>query len=92
MSQDTTSPSDGGSGAATADRRSGGAGPNVASPSAGIDGILIRIHAVIWYSDMRDSTRRSLWTGFCDHFRPEYANIGHLYRAGYGVERDYMLA
>ena len=41
MSQNTMLPADAGPGAETADRRSGRAGPNLASPSAGIDGILI---------------------------------------------------
>ena len=41
MSRDTMLPADAGPGAETAARRGGRAGPNVASPSAGIDGILI---------------------------------------------------
>ena len=66
MSRDTTSPSDGGSGAATADRRSGGAGPNVASPSAGIDGILIdRTADWLMSSALGETGVESIFEGCC---------------------------
>ena len=66
MSRDTTSPSDGGPGAATADRRSGGAGPNVASPSAGIDGILIdRTADWLMSSALGETGVESIFEGCC---------------------------
>ena len=66
MSRDTMLPADAGPGAATADRWSGRAGPNVASPPAGIDGVLIdRIADWLMSSALGEAGVESIFEGCC---------------------------
>ena len=66
MSRDTTLPADAGPGAATADRGSGRAGPDVASPSAGIDGVLIdRIADWLMSSALGEAGVDAIFEGCC---------------------------
>ena len=66
MSRDPTLPADAGPGAATADRWSGRAGPDVASPSAGIDGVLIdRTADWLMSSALGEAGVGSIFEGCC---------------------------